>query len=170
MGNTYSFDIICLWIDEYQIKAIRHGVRLFFTKYNNCYTAKDYITAIKKAHSIPKENSVMDDVYICIWKEMDDEYIRIWDAIALYDDVIAKHNAAITHRDDHRYSFLKKYKILDLDQIRGSIISATRLIMQAERDKEFAERSLAATREARIVAERSLAAVREARISAKRRF
>lgn len=153
MGITTSnFDIICLWIDDYDTKTASRKGRNFVTKYATyCITHtltsyKDYITAIKKSHPISKENSALED-----------EFIRIWEAILSYNAVVAKHNADISHRGDIRRSFFAKYTASSPQMIRESIISGRRLLVQEARNKESAaERSLAAAREARIVAERGI--------------
>jgi len=150
MGNTTSeFDIICVWIDDYDTNSTVRGGRKFITKYGiyrTTYTLssyKDYITAIKKDHPIPKEISAIND-----------EFIRIWCAIETYNVVVAKHNA-ITHRDDIRRSFYTKYTASSAKTIHESIISGRQLLLQRARDRESAaERAFVAARDARIAEEK----------------
>ena len=153
MGSSTShFDIICVWIDDYDTKSTVRGGRNFIAKYCTCraiYTFssyKNYIADIKRALPISEENSAIED-----------EFIRIWCEIETYDDVVAKHNDAITHRDDLRRSFYTKYTASSSKTISESIISGRRLLLQQAQDRESAaERALIAAREVRIAAERKI--------------
>jgi len=105
---------------------------------------KNYIAAIKRPRPISIEYSATED-----------EFIRIWCAIETYNDVVAKHNAAITHKDDRRRSFCTKYTESSAETIHKSIISGRQLLLQQALDKESAaRRALEAATEVRIAAER----------------